>query len=741
MRSAVSRNATKRMERTAAAMERRTEDSVNQAQANPHSVPPSGGEEALPRRFGKYTLIRKVAAGGMAELYLALHKSVAGFEKLVAVKRVLPHLAEDEAFVQMLLQEARVAAQLDHPNIAHIFDVGVHQGEYYIAMEFVHGEDLRSIVRQMKKKEVTSFPLEHTLAIVLGCCAGLAYAHEKKDLDGEPLHIVHRDVSPQNILVTFTGDVKLVDFGIAKVGAQMEDTGSGKIKGKIPYMSPEQARGGDIDHRSDIFSLGVILFELSTGRRLFRGRNEMDTIRLITESTYPRPREFNPHLPEALEAIILKALEKDPERRYASAHAMQADLEAFVREHQIPVSPLSLGQWMQTLFEEKLAQQKKLLQEGRQLAEVIAAQLAEEDTATETAFGSRVRSKGRSSKVWALAAAALGTMAALALLLFQGRAPTKGPGVISISSEPPGAAIWLDGERRPERTPTRIEGLPVGTSYELKLTKEGHRPHVVRIHPTEANPHVSVRAELEPLAAQALGVVSIRSEPPGARIVLNGKETGKRTPATLDGLEPGVEHTLGLLLDGYEPRSVRVRLAPGKLETLRVSLPRAPVPEDEALLVLRTEPPQAKATLDGQPIERAPSGLLEIRVPPGRHELLVRLPHYKSKRERLELPGGRITEWSVTLERERRRAPRAQEPQPTAEAQAPAGPGRLTFDARPWCNVTVAGRRLGQTPIVNASLPAGRHRLLCVNPELGVRKTLTIQIQPGKTTRRRIRLR
>ena len=701
---------------------------------------PEPGEQ-LPRRFGKYTLLRKVATGGMAELYLALHRSVAGFEKLVAVKRVLPHLAEDQAFVEMLLQEARVAAQLDHPNIAHIFDVGVHEGEYYIAMEFVHGEDLRSIVRQMKKKGVTSFPLEHTLAIVLGCCAGLAYAHEKKDLDGEPLHIVHRDVSPQNILVTFSGDVKLVDFGIAKVGAQIEDTGSGKLKGKIPYMSPEQARGEPLDQRSDIFSLGVILFELSTGRRLFRGRNQMETLRLITDSEYPRPRDLNPNLPEPLERIILKALAKDREQRYQSARQMQADLEAFVREHQLPVSPISLGQWMQSLFEEKLAQQKKLLQEGRQLADVIAAQVAEERTGTGATTGSHVRTKGAVAARWPWMAA-LGALALLggAAWLWRRQAPppvATGPGVLRIESRPPGAAIWIDGERRPERTPARIAHLPVETTYRVKLTKDGYQPHTVQVRPTRQHPEVSIRAELQPRSAAALGVLEITSDPPGAHVVLDGKDTGKVTPATLDGLEPDVEHTVALVLNGFEPRTVRVRLKAGKVEKLRQRLERTPLGQDEALLLLQVEPPEAKATLDGEPLRRLGGGPLEIRTRAGRHELLVRHPGRKTLRKRLQLPGGRPTELRIELERERRK------PTSSAAAVAPptAGPGRLTFDARPWCNVTVAGRHLGQTPIVNATLPAGRHRLVCVNPELGVRKVITVQIRPGETTRQRIRLR
>ena len=191
--------------------------------------------EGMPMKFGKYTLIRKLAAGGMAELFLAIQKSVAGFEKLLVIKRILPAMNQDRAFVDMLLHEARVAATLSHPNIVQIFDVGNEGGQFFIAMEHVHGEDLRSIVRQMKVKGALEFPLEHALAIVLGMCAGLAYAHEKRDLDGTALNIVHRDISPQNVVVTFTGDVKIVDFGIAKSASRTgEQTKSGKLKGKVP---------------------------------------------------------------------------------------------------------------------------------------------------------------------------------------------------------------------------------------------------------------------------------------------------------------------------------------------------------------------------------------------------------------------------------------------------------------------------------------------------------------------------
>ena len=233
--------------------------------------PPPGNEsslaghdplmEGLPQRFGKYTLIRKLAEGGMAELFLAIRRSIAGFEKLIVIKRILPAMNRDRAFIDMLLHEARVAATLSHTNIVQIFDVGQVDGTYFIAMEHVHGEDLRQVVRQMRRKGLVDFPIEHAISIVLGLSAGLAYAHDKRDLDGTPLNIIHRDISPQNTVVSFTGDVKIVDFGIAKSDTKLkDDTKSGRLKGKVPYMSPEQARGKTLDHRSDVFAVGVILF-------------------------------------------------------------------------------------------------------------------------------------------------------------------------------------------------------------------------------------------------------------------------------------------------------------------------------------------------------------------------------------------------------------------------------------------------------------------------------------------------
>lgn len=692
-------------------------------------------EEEMPKRFGKYTLIRRIALGGMAELFLALQKSMAGFEKLIVVKRILPKLAQDEEFVQMLLSEARIAATLSHPNIAHIYDVGVWEDRYYIAMEHVHGEDLRSIVRQMKLKGVRSFPLEHSLAIILGCAKGLAYAHERRDMNGEPMHIVHRDVSPQNALVTFTGDVKLVDFGIAKAGRGVEDTKAGQLKGKVPYMSPEQAQGLDLDARSDIFSLGVMFFELCTGKRLFRGASDFETLKKIVEGPYPAPRDINPNLSPRLEQIIQKALERNPDQRYASARDLQSDLESYIRDEQLAVSTLSLGEWMQDLFREKLDQQKRMLQEGRQLAEVIAEQIAEEERMSLTGTGIRVKPPSRVPWIIALVAA-LGALSVAGYLLTRPKPPAArvGPGIIAVTSTPPGAAIWIDGNRRRERTPSTLSHLPLGR-YELKVTASGYAPSTRTIELTRAAPRATTDVTLELPTAASFGVLQVRSVPPGAHILMDGQDTELVTPATVPQIVPGEEHQVTLTLLGYVTKTFPLTVTAGQVVEQAHELERAPLGPDEAILHLVTEPAMAHLEFGGERHEEGSP--FEIRVPARTYRLVLSKTGYRRIERGVELTGGEVTELTIEMEHVASRDP----PPTQTMTQTASGPGSLTFDARPWCNVSIDDHSVGQTPIVNRSLPSGRHRISCVNPELNVSRNVTVTINPGEATRQRIDLR
>jgi eukaryotic-like serine/threonine-protein kinase len=647
--------------------------------AQPIYTAPDGSDlhsEPLPRRFGKYTLLRKIATGGMAELFLAIQKSVAGFEKLIVIKRILPTMNHDRAFIDMLLHEARIAATLSHANIVQIFDVGQVEGTYYIAMEHVHGEDLRSIVRQMRKKAVSEFPLEHTVAIMLAVCGGLAYAHEKRDLDGTSLNIVHRDISPQNVVVTFSGDVKIVDFGIAKSDNKLQvqqETRSGKLKGKVPYMSPEQARGEEIDSRSDIFAVGVMLFELTTGKRLFKGQSEFETLKLICEREYPLPSQIRPGYPPELESIVMRALTKDRNHRYQNAKDMQAALEAFVRRERIPVSNIALTEFMQNLFEEKLASQKQDLLAGKQLADIIELQQSGELPVLDDPSNPRLSQSVLSAPAAARTITDVSSNAAKksggsrALLAFVALAMTMGAGglyywqhkqrvaavaatqrveentppplvankgSIAVTTTPPGATIWIDGEMRSEVTPSTITQLPTGRSIDVKLTKEGFELAKQAVTLADSEPTSTINVVL----SKGSVIVDLNLTPPTlpVTLLLDGKPAKPTDPHVLEGVSSGDMHKLVVSAPGYVDQTVQFM---------------------------------------GSPQERK-------RV-------------------------------DVVMQKETHRTHGG-----PAVAVPAAGTGKMNIGAAGgWCNVSVDGVAHGATPVAGLEMAAGAHRVTCTPPD------------------------
>jgi TonB family protein len=289
------------------------------------AVAPSG-----PDRFGQYELLERIASGGMAELFRARRSGVEGFQKIVAIKKILPHIADNDEFITMFADEAKVAAQLNHPNIVHIYDLGkIEAGGYFIAMEYVEGTDLRTVLRSGRDHDI---PLPVPLAVYVASkvASALDYAHRRRDPRGEELRIVHRDVSPQNILISHEGEIKLCDFGIAKADRKVSQTESGALKGKLQYMSPEQAWGKLIDHRSDLFSLGCVLHEMLTGQRLFRGDSDLTVLELVRKAEVLPPSRVNPDVPAALDAIVLKALAREPDDRYGTGSEMLRDLESIL---------------------------------------------------------------------------------------------------------------------------------------------------------------------------------------------------------------------------------------------------------------------------------------------------------------------------------------------------------------------------------------------------------------------------
>jgi serine/threonine protein kinase len=307
--------------------------------------------------FGRYELLRRIAVGGMGAVYLARQKGPVGFQKLLVLKRLLPHLSEDDEFIQMFLDEGRIAAHLNHPHIAQIYDLGDVDGQYFIAMEYVHGEAVGPLGVRAQQRKVT-IPLGLKCRIIADAASGLDAAHNARSPSGRKLALIHRDVSPQNVLVGFNGGVKIIDFGVAKASGKLSQTMVGTIKGKHAYMSPEQARGEPLDHRSDVYGLGTVFYELLTLTRLFKRDTELATLKAVVGAKILPPSEVVPEIPKALDAIVLKALARKREERFSTAGELQLALEEFLMQEKLHATATHLAAFMQDMYADELEEER-----------------------------------------------------------------------------------------------------------------------------------------------------------------------------------------------------------------------------------------------------------------------------------------------------------------------------------------------------------------------------------------------
>jgi eukaryotic-like serine/threonine-protein kinase len=428
-------------------------------------------------KLGKYRLLHSLATGGMGEVFLARHEGPAGFSKLVVVKRLLPYLASDPVFVKLFLAEAKLAAQLSHPNVVQIYELGEESGSWFIAMEHVHGKSLRTVINQ-QLATVRSFPPVLAARIAWQALQGLEHAHRSKDEGGRPLEIVHRDVTPENLMLSYDGAVKLVDFGIAKA-TSAGTTHARTPKGKYSYMSPEQIGGGALDPRTDVYGLGVTLYELLSGVRPFIADNPLTLAKLISEAPPPPLVEQQPGLPEALGAIVMRAIDKDPARRFQSASEMALALERFIDESGERAGAEELSGLMRSLFDAEPLEPEGLLQSTAGLIrapEPIRSGAAELPTApisNQPAIPKRPRRRLVVAAAGVLAAALVTT--AIASKAFE-EAPRETPpalaAVAALPSEP----------APPEPAPTEPPPPePAQQPTHLKRTRTGHV--TVRAHP------------------------------------------------------------------------------------------------------------------------------------------------------------------------------------------------------------------------------------------------------------------
>ncbi|MCP4919134.1 MAG: serine/threonine protein kinase [Proteobacteria bacterium] len=307
---------------------------------------------AQPEVFGKYHLLEKIATGGMAEVFRARSYGMAGFENILVIKRILDHLSRDDEFVNLFIDEARIAVSLIHVNIVQVFELGEEDGAWYMAMEYVHGLDLARLVNRANK--VGTFPVNLACFILVEALKALQFAHERTDDEGRHLNIVHCDISPQNILISFSGEVKITDFGISRASFQATEQHD-VIRGKYAYMSPEQVEGKPLDGRSDLFSLGIVAYELLTGRRLFKARSREETLARVKRAEVPSPRGFRPDLSEDLEDFLLKALARFPEQRFNDADEMLDALSAILVREGHRASNNDLASFMKGVIEQASA--------------------------------------------------------------------------------------------------------------------------------------------------------------------------------------------------------------------------------------------------------------------------------------------------------------------------------------------------------------------------------------------------
>jgi serine/threonine protein kinase len=541
-------------------------------------------------QFGPYQVYERLGLGGMATVYRAKKRGPAGFERSVALKRMLSHLAEDPAFVESFIREAKLASLLQHPNVAQVYDFGRISGVYYIAMELVAGFDIRKLLRYANRAN-EAIPMPVILSILGELCDALDYAHTFVDEAGQPLHIVHRDVSPSNLIVAHTGHLKVIDFGIAKASSRQLHTESGQVKGKLGYMSPEVALGLPVGPVADMFSVGVVAWELVTASPLFSARTDYETMRKIREEPIAPPSRLNPACPSKLDQVILAALEREPEQRLASARLFRNVLDQIAAEASTQVSARSVAEWM--------------------------LKFVQPEDSWARAATSQPRHKTPSGRALPLPPADPPT----AVIRTRAATPLRrSPDDIKLASE-----IWGDDARTLAEPPGPRPDFHHNIAVPPQGEASGIKPPLLAPPRTTRKPLLVLSALA--LVAIALAAIlfwkhratptplsSVRFEisPAGAQVMIADQEIGHRSPLDTK-LAPGT-YAMSVELDGYKPYTSTITIRQGDQQTIRVALDREdtviaidePAPPDEQ--VAKTEPDKqvAKTEPDKQVAKTEP---------------------------------------------------------------------------------------------------------------------------------------
>ncbi len=530
-----------------------------------------------PHLFGKFFLLQRLAVGGMAEIYRAKVVGAAGFEKELALKRILPARSQDQGFIKMLVNEAKLTAQLTHSNIAQIYECGVTDGTYFIAMELVYGVSMKEMMATFSRAGATLSP-EQAIFIVLQLLHGLDYAHRKVDGEGAPLRIVHCDVSPDNALVSWEGEVKLLDFGIARAATGLSNYKEGMLMGKLGYVAPEQASIEKTwDHRVDLFAAGIILYELLTKQKPFPKATDVDSLVASRKAKVAPPSVIDERIPTELDAILARALAYDPEKRYPSSRAFgDALVDVLFPTPHSAVQEL-LGHQMQQVFAERILKQRgarshdalvvKVLQNvlekqavaatappveaalPREIAPVAALDVEVDLWHTPSARGlprPRPVQVRRGLAPWKAAALAL-VLAGLAAGGTWAAELWLRPGVLVVTSDPAGAQVTVDGRAVPVPTPAVVEDVDLSRPLSVAVSARDRKSVILSVQPQLGKLVRRVHAELP----AALGAVVVESSPPGAAVQIDERAAGV-TPLTIQNVRLDERHRVDLSLPGHE---------------------------------------------------------------------------------------------------------------------------------------------------------------------------------------------
>jgi len=609
--------------------------SLRNARLSKTSAATHSDTREMQQQLGKYVLDELIAVGGMAEIFRAHTAGLGGVEKTLAIKRLHEQYCSDSDFVDMLVNEARIAARLSHKNVAQVFDLEREGNAYFISMEFINGRDLFRVVRRFIDYN-SAMPLECALYITQEICSGLSYAHRATDPDGNALNIIHRDISPQNVLISFEGEVKIVDFGIAKAAKRASFTQSGVIKGKFYYMSPEQARGDRVDQRTDIFSAGAILYELVTGRMLYEGEDDAQLIQRVRRAEFKPPSVYSPDIPPQLEKIILKALARDIRQRFQTARELQLALTQFTHSIHSPFDSVLLSELMHRLFETgadsnsavmgvapEIPGEQSLVERAKDGARYgtdagwpNAGADVLEDSPTEVFAGNRIQNivaeieavVGTDRQLRRAAMPSAAQMVDVEIddsvyrvnTVITGKVDAEGNGVGIAGREPPPTLLYL----------LAIGGVLLlawafifATSPQVKASSEESGP---RLQQTGSAP-------------EGVGC-EVRSDPSRAAIWLDGADTQQMTPIRLEGLSEG-EHTLTLKLPHHFDKTEVVTVSDGEIVELEMEAKRG-------ILKIQSSPPGASIFVNGEAVGVAPLNLdgQLMREP---HQVAANLEGYK----------------------------------------------------------------------------------------------------------------